>query len=409
MASNRLNELHYRKFDDLLNEVYIDLPSFTREGMVEPGQLIKIAQKCNYELGLKIYQTKETILDITHGRTKLPSDFHMLNYAILLQHYRICEPGAFNGLHTEDVATPIPPPPGPKVTNCPCWTVIAQGAQCKVTYCDGTIAGVYFPPNDDGSPKTTKLCATDVDWRHAGGGPITAFTDTFCYDYPGRGFSCDTPELCCKPEEPASTCGTVLHDPFYQNRVYTTCNNQMQVNVIEYRSDEVREYSTFEQIHMVPSKEASSFCVNTSFRNARHTGNIKDGFIWVPTMRQHGNGHGRMYICYLGAMEDAEGNLLVLDHPKINDYYEWALKERILQNQYLNGEPDLLQRWQMASQELKKARAEALSITTMPDFFELKRVIETNRKAMYAKYLHPFSSLYANTPGWPWSLNNDPV
>jgi hypothetical protein len=106
-------------------------------------------------------------------------------------------------------------------------------------------------------------------------------------------------------------------------------------------------------------------------------------------------------------MEDDNGDLLVLDHPKINEYYEWAIKERIFQNIYLNGEPDMERRLQLVQAELRSARAQALSITTMPDFYELKNTIEMNRKAMYYKYLHPFSSLYANTPGWPWSINSE--
>ena len=55
MASPTLKELKYRRFDELMDEIYIDLPSFTREGMVEPGQLVKVAQRVNYELGLKIH------------------------------------------------------------------------------------------------------------------------------------------------------------------------------------------------------------------------------------------------------------------------------------------------------------------------------------------------------------------
>jgi hypothetical protein len=125
-------------------------------------------------------------------------------------------------------------------------------------------------------------------------------------------------------------------------------------------------------------------------------------------MRENGgNGNAKVYICYLGAMEDEDGNLLVLDHPKINEYYEFALKARIFENLYLNGEPDIERRLQMMQTQLKTARAEALSIATMPDFYELKKTIEMNRRAQYHKYMHPFSSLYANTPGWPWSYNNE--
>ena len=419
MASPTLKELQYRKFDDLLNEVYIDLPTLTREGMVEPAQLIKIAQTCNYELGLKIYKTKETLLVVEHGRTKLPSDFHMLNYAVLCSHYRVCEPGLFNGLHTEDVAVPVMPPAPSIASDCYCWTIASIGGACPVTLCDGTfVQWMDFPSTiqPDGSLGSITMCLRDMQLgtQKPDGSRIIATKGGLCYNDPNTaGYSCNVPppfEGCCTPTEPDSTCGKIDSDPWHQNKVYTTCNGRMEVNVIEYHSNEIREYSSFEQIRMVPSKEASSFCVNTSFRNAPHTGNIKDGFLWVPTMRERGgNGHGRMYICYLGAMEDEDGNLLVLDHPKINEYYEWALKERILQNLYLNGETDLLQRWQMAKKERDTARKEALSITTMPDFYELKQTIESNRRAMYKKYLHPFSSLYGNTPDWPWSYNNEHI
>lgn len=411
MASPTLKELKYRRFDDLINEVYIDFPSFTREGMVEPAQLIKIAQKCNYELGLKIHGTKETMLEIEHGRAKLPSDFYILNLALLCGHYRTCEPGLFNGLHTEDVATPLPTKT-PYLTTCPCWTVISFGSQVDVTYCDGSVASVYFPANDDGTAKTTKICAMSIDVAGAHPiGQLTASTNSFCYNYPDTGYSCNAPELCCVPSMAADKCDVVNPDPWHQNRVYTTCNNTMQVNVIEYHSNEIREYSEFERIRMVPSKEATAFCVNTQFQDAPYHGHIRDGFLWVPELQGHHVHHAsrKVYICYLGAMEDADGNLLVLDHPKINDYYEWALKERILQNQYLNGEPDLLERWKVAKAELKTARAEALTITTTPDFYELKNTIEMNRRAMHHKYIHPFSSLWANTPGWPWSINSDYV
>ena len=171
MASPTLKELKYRRFDELMDEIYIDLPSFTREGMVEPGQLIKVAQRVNYELGLKIHGTKETILDIEHGKAKLPADFYILNFATLCNHYTVVESGLFNGIHTETKVTPVQNPNSiPQLTSCPCWTVISAGAQCQVTYCDGTQSMVYFPPNDDGSPKTTKLCATFVDVANAHGG-----------------------------------------------------------------------------------------------------------------------------------------------------------------------------------------------------------------------------------------------
>ena len=422
MAGTTLKELKYKRFDELMDEVYIDLPSFAREGMVEPGQLIKVAQRVNYELGLKIHSTKETILDIEYGKAKLPADFYILNFATLCGHYTVIESGLFNGIHTENVVTPIPPTIN--ITTCPCWTVTSKGAQAKVNFCNGTSDEVYFPGNEDGSAKVTKVCAISIDLGDVPEDLITVSTSSFCYNDSTTGsFTCDQPDNCGCTTTQIDTCNIVNADPWKQNKVFTQCNNTQQVNVIEYHSNEVRRYDVFEKIYMVPSKEASSFCLNTNFRDAFHKGFIRDGFLHVPTFHDHeygsvgSNGEyvnvheydrcGKIYICYLGSMEDDDGNLLVLDHPKINEYYEWAIKERIFQNMYLNGEPNIERRLQLVQAELKNARAQALSIVTMPDFYELKNTIETNRRAMYQKYLHPFSSLYANTPGWPWAINSD--
>ena len=37
-------------------------------------------------------------------------------------------------------------------------------------------------------------------------------------------------------------------------------------------------------------------------------------------------------------MEDNAGDLLVLDHPYCNEYYEYAVKQRILENMVWQGE-----------------------------------------------------------------------
>ena len=42
-------ELQYRTFDELLNEVSTDFVIYSNEGMIEPAQLIKVAQRVNYD------------------------------------------------------------------------------------------------------------------------------------------------------------------------------------------------------------------------------------------------------------------------------------------------------------------------------------------------------------------------
>ena len=71
----------YRTFSQLMEDVSIDFSTYALEGMIEPAQLIKVATRVNYDLGLRIHRTKEVVIDIEHGRGQLPFDFQYLNYA----------------------------------------------------------------------------------------------------------------------------------------------------------------------------------------------------------------------------------------------------------------------------------------------------------------------------------------
>jgi len=95
-------ELQYRTFDELLNEVSTDFVIYSNEGMIEPAQLIKVAQRVNYDLGLRIHGTKEKVLDIEKRKVKLPDDFYVLNYAYLCGKYKVTYP-SMSGRHTENV------------------------------------------------------------------------------------------------------------------------------------------------------------------------------------------------------------------------------------------------------------------------------------------------------------------
>ena len=73
--------LKYRTFDQLVEDVSVDMTGLALENKIEPQQLIKMARKVNYDLGLRINQTKEIILDVCHGKVKLPDDFDTFNLA----------------------------------------------------------------------------------------------------------------------------------------------------------------------------------------------------------------------------------------------------------------------------------------------------------------------------------------
>ncbi len=54
--------LKYRTFESLLEDVKVDLRTLTLQNKIEPAQLIKVATRITYDLGLRINMTKETIL-----------------------------------------------------------------------------------------------------------------------------------------------------------------------------------------------------------------------------------------------------------------------------------------------------------------------------------------------------------
>ena len=128
---------------------------------------------------------------------------------------------------------------------------------------------------------------------------------------------------------------------------------------------------------------------NMSPNSSSLAGYIKNGFIYTNLE------NGKVFINYQGSLEDSDGNLLVLDHPIVNEYYEYAIKQRILENLFMNGE-EVAQKMQLVEQRLKAARNNALSIVNTPDFSEMYKLWEMNRKAMYNKYYDMFKS----TEGW---------
>jgi hypothetical protein len=81
--------LKYRTFDSLLEDVKMDLRNLAADTSIEPGQLIKIARKCNYDLGLRIQRTREIVLEICKGKARLPEDFQVMNFALICGNYSV--------------------------------------------------------------------------------------------------------------------------------------------------------------------------------------------------------------------------------------------------------------------------------------------------------------------------------
>ena len=272
--------LKYRTFDSLLEDVKIDLKALATDTTIDPSQLYKVAMRVNYDLGLRIYMTKERVLEVCKGKVKLPDDFYVMNFALICGQYK----------HTFAV------------------------------------------------PQGTNVQDVTPEWR-------PWVEQNYCSDV-------------SLPEQPVCL---------------TKCGSSYQL--IQIVNTETRTYDHFAPIRFRNSQFIDCDCPNLQHM-AKDEAYIKDG--WIYTSLEEGN----LYINYQGTLENTDGQLMVPDHPMINEYYEYAMKKRILENLIMDGN-NVAPQLQLVAQEYRAARNYALTIVNTPNFSEMQNVWAINRKALY--------------------------
>lgn len=322
--------IKYRTFDQLLEDVMVDFQTFSLENMIEPQTLIKIARKLNYDLGLRINQTREVILDVDHGIAKLPDNFYTLNFAFICGEFEVTTSYNMGGTNIQEVPYVETPSTvdtcSPPTVNC---------AVCNSNPCNHTAAC-------GGNTLPTNYIPTEYD-------PNNPYGDT-----------------CIRP------------------RVFMNCKGDKYELIQLVGARETRTYRQLIPLKMVANQYIECDCPNLYWK-VPNEASIKDGFIKTNFQT------GKVYLNYQSTLEDDEGNLLVPDHELLNDYYEYALKNRLLENLLMNGE-DVSQKLSYVMQKLRAARNESLSFVNTPNFGEMKKLWWTNRKAMYGKYYNMFKS-----------------
>lgn len=324
--------LRYKTFDQLMDEISLDFQNLDLENFIEPHQLIKVAKRVNYDLGLRIMMTKETLLDVEKGRVKLPNDFFVLNYAM------ICDEGSVStimpqGTHIEERKIIPSYQETPSVIS-PCTDGSVNCQVCQQCTCEATPCGC--------TPVVPTACSTTSY------NPLVPFGDS-----------------CVKP------------------RVFMNCKGDCYELVQIVNSTQTNHYKVLLPLKILENpQDVDCGCPNL-YMNTPNQAWIQNGYLYTSFKT------GKVYINYQGMMEDDDGNLLVPDHDMLNEYYEYALKERILENLIMNDEP-VDKKYQIVMQRLRVARNNALSIVNTPNFSEMKRVFDMNRKAQYYKYYDMF-------------------
>jgi hypothetical protein len=319
------NTLKYRTFDELVADASSDFKKYQLSDHIDPQDLVKVARRCNYELGLRINQTKERVLEVEKGRVKLPNDFNTFNFALSLGKYTTKQ-------------------------------YLPQG-----THVEEKIIGKVAPEYQEAPPETIDTC-TDV-----------------ILDQPAD--PCDPCEQCgqhtnCEP------CATCCSNP---ESCSINCKGDL-VQVVQKLTYQTRTWEEVHPIRLVTSTEKfADWCPNRQWDGPLSM-EIRNGFIYTSFQT------GKLYLNYQGQLENEEGELLVPDHELLNEYYEYALKQRILENLIMNDEEINPNKLQLIEGRYRAARNNAFSLVNTPNFTEIKELFQANRNALYNKYYDMFAS-----------------
>lgn len=319
--------LKYKKFDSLVDDVMLSFKNYTLENLIDPQDLISVAKWVTADLGLRIYKTQETILELNHHKVKLPDDFYVFNYGLLCGEGMITIPVP-QGTHMEEIPFPIQynSVPDDNIDIC------TDGEICPKPVCGG---------------------CNNCDICNPGLVIIPGYNTLRPYGDP-----------CVKP------------------RVFMNCKGDA-FELVQILQTQMHKWKMMLPLRLVNNThEISQDCPNLHFNCSEHVW-IKDGFL-------HSNlDHGKIYLNYQGALEDVDGNLLVVDDPILTLYYEYKLKDRILEDLFNNGE-DVERRIDRNSIRLRNARIEAKNKVNTPDFEEMNRTWKLNRRAFNARYVDMF-------------------
>jgi hypothetical protein len=325
--------LRYRTFDQLMDEVKVDFQNYNLENFIEPHTLIKVAKRVNYDLGLRIFQTKEAVLELEGGRVKLPDDFYVLNFALICDEREVVQSFP-QGTHIEER------PLFPRYQSIPAEINTCEEPSVNCTKCN---------PEPCNCPES---CETSE--------------------------SVDISGVTYNPAEPY---GNYCNTP----RVYLDCKNN------GYELIQVVKTQTFKYKRLIPVKVSNDVqTIDCDCPNLYVNNSVK---IWIKDNYVYSNvKNANLYLNYQGMMEDEDGNLLVPDHDLLNEYYEYAIKQRIIENLIMNDETPNKAKIEIIESRYRAARNNAKSLVNTPNFSELKKVWEVNRKAQYNKYFNMFRS-----------------
>lgn len=182
--------------------------------------------------------------------------------------------------------------------------------------------------------------------------------------------------------DPSCTPGTIINSP--RHSYVDSCGNCLWA--IKYpTTKEITKITT-----IIPLTMSQSCLSQTTHYCPTKTGQFGidlDDNIITTTFKE-----GQIFLCYLGNMEDENGEVLIPFHPLLNDYYEYSVKERMLENIFLNSEDDVEKKLQYVIAKRKDAYIDAWQFTGLPEYKELDNYDKKRIQTFYNKWYKIFQN-----------------
>ena len=353
--------IKYRTFDELLDSVRIDLKGYDYENVVEPQELIKVAVRVNKELGLRINPTMQKCIPLSGGICSLPADLDIINFAYL------CETSSKDD--------------NPNRTYIE-KSLVDQNGNIIVQNGENNVKSYSITTSI--KPGSNKICHGLNSYEII----IQAVSDNEILDY---GIIYDD-----------ANCLTIISNAIQtidDVKIVIMANSATSVTTDATSDSEVIVKYTY-----FWGERQSSYNFIAPIRIVSHDYIAPEGFHMGIEYRIMGRISGEnliinstadnqcVYLNYQSLMENEEGHLLVCDHPVLNEYYELAIKKRILENLLFANEPNVGDKLKYFSYEARLARNNAISLVRKPEYTEIRNMWEKNRRAQVKKYFSIFGS-----------------
>lgn len=307
MAEQRYN-INYKTFETFMYDVADDLSAYDDQGYLNSDKYIKLVQKVNADLSVRINPTKETAIDVQNYKAKLPDDFKLLNDAYICYDYKITKDTVGIQIEYENV-------PVTNMNGC------SNSIGCTCSNCVDTL----------------NTCAPSIN----------SCLNAVCQDKDN--YQCTPYQVWRKSKKELVNIYGVL---------------RLSLSTRNYAAEGCYQKNPWDKAvdEMSITKEGDCYFMNTSFKE------------------------GVVYINYVSHMVDDDNNILLLDHPLTNEYYEYEVKARIYEDLWLNGIEEVATKLKYVKEELRKAKIIAKNFVNTFDFAELKQVHFANRQRMARKY-----------------------